>query len=1071
MSYKTTLNAVVTYFNIPKFNIKIDNASPSQIVYFTLTVFSGPAGSKPSIPVATTYFGVTATAGVYNPDGGITVPLSPVSSDSPSYMPTTAGVSGVTTSDAGQSLYAIQSPRTAYSISTAANPNILIVLAPSTNVTNGSVTVDVNTNNPSGMLGTLYGYIQLLSPILTFAPILTPITWTAGQTVSIPIPGTVAVDTSNITYLSSNTNVATISTLSPTSPTISMILAQTQPTTPTNVITISATRAATAIYSQQMVSINPPSISPTPQYPICIKTYALDSNKNQKIAFTNPKNNQLGINAPGAAVMIAFIASESFKTLDSLNFAINGGQYGYPQQPSGTSQSFQISLSINNTVKTTISFTTNVLSYDSNDNGTLREIPFAPLENYPTYIQSFSCTGPTPNPPCYIGDKIEITMSCNVGWFINVDNQQKISTTIVGTSLISPSSPLFPVPKILYMTSSDSTLQITSSVSSNVCNIFKRAVMTSFKITGVRPQGQTQPFTLAAQQVIGGATSSYYVQLLISFTYDFGLNYANTFTSINVPFTYTEYSRLYPTSTPMTAFSIDVASNTSGIQGVPTPFLCNIGDLFSCITFQTVSGQSFAVNTLGNIMSGSVYGYEILSNPNLRNFNTLMTPLNYLSTNYNKTIPPPGTDTSSPTFTYSVASNVNGVVAIGTGTNANKLVLSSGYSNATVSVVQSETNQYFTSSLTQNVDIITRTMLPPNTYSMTTISASSSSGSQSISQYVNVVSYSSATVPLYGYGFFNIGSSDNNYYLSSPGGQQNLSFNFVIYKYQSGGWNTVRTISISYNQLNVNSNDDGSLFIIPFYNTFANGAPTYLPFRNMPSNINGFTVVPNDTSDSNSPPIFNVGDTLQFQLSISSVNSGQTFPTNNNQLSGTVLSSSVVSPSIAVLVNPNSYSSNQWTSVSLTNPQSTSNSYPYYPPADVILTGIYLYPMANIPASTYFTIRVNLGSTSGFMTIQGVTIGANAFSGNTPIWFTMTPDYPNPNISITNISVDYATSNSWINRGQPGVSTNPLVSKSTAITFSIVFTNLGSTTYTALNYWLEGQAYSSIPGVFFGRLL
>ena len=1066
MSYKTPLNAVVTYFNIPRFNVKIDNGS-NTTVYFTLTVYRGPAGSVPSIPVSTTYFNINTDAfGNYNPTGGITVPLSPpVSSGSPGYMPITPGLTVVSTSAAGQiQLYAIQTPLTPYSISTE-TPSIMIVLSPSTNAANSSVTVDVNTNNPSGMLGTLYGYIQLLSPNLAFAPIITPITWTAGQIVSFTQASSNAIDLMNITYSSSTPNVATI----PTSTVSSMTLATNQPTTPTNIITISATRAATATYSQQTVSMNPNSTTnpSTPQYPICIKTYALTSL--QKMAFTNPINNQMGNNAPGASVMITFIASESFQSFDSLNFAINGGQYGYTQQqPSGTSQSFQITLSINNTVKTTISFTTNVLSYNSNDNGTLREIPFAPLENYPTYIQSFSCTGPTPTPSCYIGDKIEITMSCNVGWFIKMDSQSRIATTIVGTSLIPPSSPLLPVPKILYMTSSDSTLTITTTVNSNVYNIFKRAVITSFQITGVNTQIQVQNFTVTAQQTFGNL----YFQIIITFTYDFGSNYANAFASINVPFSYTEYARLYPTSTPMTAFSINVSTNTGASQGVPTPFLCNISDQFS-ITFQPAIGSPLVVvNALGNMMSGSVYGYEIQSNPELRNFNTLNTPLNYISTNYMKTIPPPSTNTANPTFTYSVVSNNNNNnVAIGTGANANKLVLSSGYCNATVSVVQSETNQYFASSISQNVDVISRKLLPPNTYSMTTTPAATFQSFQTVYQYVNVISHTNGPIPLYGYGFFDIGSSDNNCY-SSPGGSQNVKFSFTISKYNAGVWNLVRTIDVSYFATSVNSNDDGSLFIIPFYNTFSNIAPTNLPFKNMPTNISSFIVTPNNPSDDpNSPPSFNLGDMLQFNLYVSSVNNSVSFPTtNNNQLAGTVLSSYAVSPVYAGTVNQSSYNSRNWVSTTMPTGQRTFNSVPYTPTNNIMYLGIKLYPMTNLPQGTTFTIVVYMGAP--YMTIQGVTNVANAFNNETPIWFTMTPfaipsyGYPD-NISITDIRIDDSVSRAWINSGQP-VSTNPVVASGNNVSISFNLT-LSNTPHTALYYIDQGNnIIQNIPGVFYG---
>ena len=1085
MSYTTNINAVVSYFNIPTFNVNT-NGVAGQPVSFTLTVYRGTT----NIPVSTTNFTITTNQyGVYSPTGGITVPLSPqVAVGQSGYMPITLGVTGISNNNAGQTqLYAIQSPPTAYSISTT-SPNILIVLTPSTNYNYGSVTVDVNANGPNnGMLGTLYGYIQLLSPTLTFGTIPTPITWSSSKQVSFNPATSSATDGISLTYASSNTNVATI----PVTTTNSMTLTATKPTNPTNIITISASRAATATYSQQTVSMNPTTTPPTPQYPICIKTYALTNA--QKIAYTNPISQLMSNVANQGTLYITFIASESFTSLDSLNFAINGGRYGYSNMfPTDVTPYFQIQISINDQPSPTIiTFTTNGTAYDSDLDGTLREIPFSQLENYPTKISNFSVTG-TP-PSCVSGDKIKISIFCNVNWFISANGQGVITSTIVGTPSIPSAS--YPLPKILYMTSSSNSIA-SSSVNSNSFFIFKKSVITSFQVAGVKPQGQFQSFYLNTNQNFYSASVGYsiYVSLSIAFTYDFGANYATTFSSIQIPFSNIEYSRLYPTSNPpMTSFTIAVGTNSGGAQSVPTPFLFNISDQFTCTLVAAVSGQQFTANVLGNSMSGSIYGYEILSNPNLRNFNTLITPLNYLSTNYNKPIPPPGTDMSSPTFTYSVTSN--GGVAIGTGANSNNLVLSNGYCNATVTVVESETNQYYTSALSQNVDIISRTMLPPNTYSMTTISQASAPSNfinSTVYQYVNVLSYEhpSPPVSLYGYGFFNIGSSDtNSYYSTSNVAGTTLNLQFQISKYVNNSWIAVRTIGISYKTGVVNSNDDGSLFIIPFYNAFSNGAPTNLPFTHMPSNVASLTVNSSDSSDINLPPTFNVGDTLQFTLSTVSVNLSPYFPIDQySQLSGTVLSSIYTSYNYAPLINGSygagnggtsyypPYNSNiAWNTVTVSPTiQSSFNSLPYSPPNNLILTGIFIYPMNNVPANTNFTITVYLQSNM-FITIYGTTNVAGAFDNYTSIWLTRALNLPNQNITITNIAVRRELNYVWLNKGLANsqtVSTNPWVQATTSIFFQITFTNLPSSAQIGvLNYTYSSTVYNNIPGVFYGRLL
>jgi hypothetical protein len=270
----------------------------------------------------------------------------------------------------------------------------------------------------------------------------------------------------------------------------------------------------------------------------------------------------------------------------------------------------------------------------------------------------------------------------------------------------------------------------------------------------------------------------------------------------------------------------------------------------------------------------------------------------------------------------------------------------------------------------------------------------------------------------------------------------------------------------------VNSNDDGSLFIIPFYNTFSNIAPTNLPFKNMPTNISSFIVTPNNPSDDpNSPPSFNLGDMLQFELYVSSVNNSVSFPTtHNNQLAGTVLSSYAVSPIYAGTVNQSSYNSRNWVSTTMPTGQRTFNSIPYTPTNNIMYLGIKLYPMTNLPQGTTFTIVVYMGAP--YMTIQGVTNVANAFNNETPIWFTMTPfaipsyGYPD-NISITDIRIDDSSSRAWINGGQP-VSTNPFVASGNNVSISFNLT-LSNTPQTALYYIDPGNnIIQNIPGVFYG---
>jgi len=1035
MSYMTNINAVVTHFNIPYFSVDTNNAS--QTVQFSLKVLSG-GGGTPNTVESTTIFSITTnSSGTYtSPTGGIIVPLSNITPQ-PSN-----GITVVSQTPATTTLYAIMNPPTPFSISTI-NPAIMVVLAPITVVTYGSFTINVNTNNPSGMLGTLYGYIQLLGPNLTFNPIVTPITWTANKPIPFSPATSNATDSSTITYSSSNTNVATI----PTSTANSMTLSATQPTNPTNVITISATRAATAIYSQQTATMNP---TTNPNMPICINTYALDSSKNQKMVYYNPQTSSsqimYNIAANSQNFLITFNVTEQV-TLNSLNFVINGGEYGCTPAANFTLRILKTNGSVVSVI-TQIIFSTTKANYDSSDDGTLREIPFGPLINKPTYVQYFTING-TYNPSFMPGDTVTITLSCSqISYLIVAYDMTQFTGTVVGTSSVTS------LPKILYMTSSD-TMILTANVSSNTVSIFKQCIITSFNVAGVKPGISTQTFTLtvSGMNAISPVNNQAPYSLMFTFTYAF--DDINTFTSFQIPFSYTEYSRLYPSagSTPkMTAYSISIVNNS---LYSPTPPMFNINQTFSCVL---ASSQNFNVSTLGNLLSGTIYGYEILANPNLGAL-TLQTPLNNSKI---ISIAQPSTINSAPTFTYTVSSPAT--------INSNALVLTAvNYATVTITATMSETNQYNNAAVTETVDVIARTQLPPSTYSMTTIMQLQQLYAASADQYVNVFTYGTATpmpVPtLYGYGFFNIGPSDSNYYSGS-----NISF--IIFKYSNGVWNTLRTITIVYKQV-ANSRDDGSLFIIPFYDMFANGAIN-LPFTRMPSNMTSLSVVCSDGTDNKVPPTFNLGDTLKFTCSASSPGAAGTVPKDQyNQLAGTVLSTIKSSPDYAIHITYNSYSSRTpWTPTNILNPSfETSIPSTYYTfTENAILTGIFLWPIQGVLANTQFSINLYLSwpnsGPNAYMTILVKANINNAFDNFSKIWFTNAPFTSQASFTVINISIDSTINSSWVNKGlynANSISTNPWIGSGASAWFTLSgFQNVQSSTYSTV------MNNGNIPGVFYG---
>jgi hypothetical protein len=1048
MSYITNINAVVTHFNIPYF--KVDTNRASQTVQFSLKVLSG-GGGIPNKVESTTIFSITTSAsGTYtSPTGGITVPLSNITPQ-PSI-----GITVVSQTPATS--YAILNPPTPFSISTI-NPAIMVELAPMTVITYGSFTLNVNTNNPSGMLGTLYGHIQLLGPNLIFSPIITPITWTATKQIPFSPATSNATDSSLLTYSSSNTNVATI----PTSTVNSMTLSATPPTTPTNVITISATRAATAIYSLQTVSINP---TTNPNMPICINTYAPTSS--QKIVYYNPQTSTSQkiptIAANSQNFLITFNVTEQI-TLNSLNFVINGGEYGCTPAANFTLSILKTNGSVNSVISQ-IFFSTIKANYNSSDDGTLREIPFGPLTNCPTYVQNFIING-TNNPSFDPGDTVTITLSCSQqSYLMTAYDMNQFTGTVVGTSLVTS------LPKILYMTSSDNMI-ITTNVSSNTVSIFKQCIITSFNVAGVKPGASTQTFTLTISGMSGiNATNSQATPYSLVFTFTYAFDDISTFTSFQIPFSYAEYSRLYPSPSSgspapkMTAYSIGIVNN---LLYSPTPPMFTINQTFNCVL---ASSSNFNVSTLGILMSGTIYGYEIRANPNLGAL-TLKTPLN----NSNIIITQPSTVNSAPTFTYTVTSPA-------TISNSNILTLTGGnYATVTITATMSETNQYNNAAVNETVDVIARTQLPPSTYSMTTIlqaagGAQPHNNTGTAYQYANVFIYGTSTpmpVPtLYGYGFFNIGPNDSNWYSGS-------NILFTIFKYQSGtaSWTVLRTITIVYKQV-ANSNDDGSLFIIPFYDMFANGAAYNLPFTRLPSNIASLSVVCSDGTNNKVPPTFNLGDTLQFSFGASSpAASGQAPIDYYGQLAGTVLSTIQSSFDYVIQINPSSYSSQTWTSTGFTSgTQISSTAFTLPQPTanlpNAILTGIYLYPIQGVLINTQFEFNLGVAfpgqsGTYYYMTILGKTTIDEAFSQNCNIWFT-NPFANRPNFTITNISINSTIGSiPFINKGLTGaqaVTTNPWIGAGASVWFTMKLTTQQQnppSSYTTL------MSNGNAPGVFNG---
>jgi hypothetical protein len=324
---------------------------------------------------------------------------------------------------------------------------------------------------------------------------------------------------------------------------------------------------------------------------------------------------------------------------------------------------------------------------------------------------------------------------------------------------------------------------------------------------------------------------------------------------------------------------------------------------------------------------------------------------------------------------------------------------------------------------------------------------------------------------LYGYGFFNIGAIDNNNWYSGS----NISFTIFKYNSGAGAWSTVRTITIVYKQV-ANSNDDGSLFIIPFYDMFANGAATNLPFTNMPTNIASLSVVCSDGTNNKVPPTFNLGDILQFSFSATS---GQAPIDYYGQLAGTVLSTISSSFDYVVQINPSSYSLLTWASGSFTSGtqiSSTVFTLPQ-PPTDLpnaILTGIYLYPIQGVLANTQF--EFNLGvSMSGqpnayyYMTILGKTTIDDAFNQYSNIWFTNDPFSSLSRFTVTSFSID-ATIGSlpYINKGLTGpqaVTTNPWIGAGASVWFTM---KLSVSQQQPMSTYQTAIHNGNIPGVFNG---
>ena len=840
--YTSSINAVPTYINIPYVNVTF----PSGITQIPITItLTQKTSTSASTPVATGTFTLLSANVTTYTTTGISIPLKLASSSS--YI-----VSGYTVT---------------YTLSVTSDA-----------IGTGSIQVLYN----FGLIATLHGRTYFLPSTLTLPTatsggtqwyIPSPIVYYSGKTVyGKNITNTVPASAGTpqqITYsctTTGNDSITQYNTNPNVSPSTASWVSLTLGNAPATINVIAsypgsnvyaATSVTTTVYSKDYVPVSPQT--------------AMFLNKS---GLSNPINIGYGVVAPytnnNSSCFVNINATDNV-TLNEFNFGCKSllGLAGY--MTSNNNAMFTMTVKNGSTIVTTVVFTVIIppsgaqgsfssvaqyyaATYEQNatnwgyTDGMLLSIPFYNISNdlLPTYVTSFSLSG-TPSPQFKLGDTIQISLSANNTFsaYISFDNQLCGALIATPTTNTSPNVPHIynnPLPSIAYEGSeiySSTASQANTSIGlTPAITVHRKTMLTGFLIENIGSPSSSVSTQL--QFLVYNQNSAV---LTINIQCTLPVFNTNPMNPLYIPFSYASQQN-NTTANAIAIQHIAFIGTQNPIFEIGSNVSFQLTSLIANVTYKYNSAGSPNVSTFVS----SAYGTLMLANTQLAV--TSVTPVQILSNSqtiqFTSTTTPANVG-SAITYTSPISGSVG---SVNSSTGALTIVNGGYLGRGTVNASQAATSLYNPATASASVDIIGNS----SSSLMTNIGTNTGKVGQnmyntSLNGYFIDVNIPLATT-ITGISFQYSGNMNSSY------SGYTTSIRMTLAK-SSNPEVVLASTTFTYND-NYNTNNDGTLFIIPFVNGNAFNPDTY-PITVMPTKI--LTV-----AGSVSTLAFDTGDAIRITL-------------------------------------------------------------------------------------------------------------------------------------------------------------------------------------------------------------
>lgn len=839
--YTSNINAVPTYINIPYVNVTFPSGVTQIPITITLTQKSSTSTS--STPVATgTFTLLPANATTYTTTG-ISIPLKLESSSS--YI-----VSGYTVT---------------YTLSVTSDA-----------IGTGSMQVQYN----FGLTATLHGRTYFLPSTLTLPTatsggtqwyIPSPIVYYPSKTIygnkiktSVP---SIAANNGLITYTTTSTGTGSLGfgTYGTSSVEMLKLTLGSVPAT-INVIAsypgnnaYAATSVTTTVYSKDYIPVSP-------QTAMFLNKSGLTGSSANPTSIGNG-----GATSTAASIVVTINVTDNV-TLNEFNFGCKSllGLAGYYTVNNTT---FTMTVKNGSTIVTTVVFTVIIpppgaqgtfvtlakyyaVTYEQNEtnwgdnDGMLLSIPFYNISSdLPTYVTSFSVTG-TPSPQFKLGDTIQISLAANAPFGVYTSYDANLCGALIATPAVNPSPYVpsiynNPLPSIAYEGSDTySSPAISTNTSIGICPailVTAKTMLTGFLIENI---GAPSVASTAQLQFVVYNQSTNVLAINIQCTLP--VFNANPMRPLYIPFSYAsqqnnttanaiaiQYIAFSGTQNPIFEIGSNVSFRLISLNTSNTSYKYYSAGSPNYSTFvSTAYGTAMLANT-NLAVTASVTPVQILINPKTIQFTSTTTPANVGSAI---------TYASRISASIGSVNSSTGVLTIGGGNN--------NMVRATVTASQAAGPLYNPATASASVDIIGYSTTMGNIGTNTGSGAQSMTNNPSLNGYFIDVNIPLATT-ITGISFQYSGNMTTG---STPGNTTTIRMTLAKSNNPTA---VLASTTFTYTD-NYNTNDDGTLFIIPFVNGNAFNTDTY-PITVMPTKI--LTV-----SGSVSTLAFDTGDAIRITL-------------------------------------------------------------------------------------------------------------------------------------------------------------------------------------------------------------